>query len=85
MPDAMEARSWPRGILNGGRRPPICQESAGEVVQELRRRIDAGHEQMVAGTGAGHVEQMPLGLVDFFEVGIIGATFSITAPRNPHL
>jgi hypothetical protein len=27
---------------------------------------------MVAGTGAGHIEQMPLGLVDFFEVGIVG-------------
>jgi hypothetical protein len=24
-----------------------------------------------AGAGAGHIEQMPLGLVDFFEVGII--------------
>jgi hypothetical protein len=27
---------------------------------------------MVTGTGAGDVKQMPLGLVDFFEVGIIG-------------
>jgi CheY-like chemotaxis protein len=44
----------------------------GQIVQELRRRIDAGHEQMVSGTGAGDIKEMPLGLVDFFEVGVVG-------------
>jgi|SRR5580704_16516383 hypothetical protein len=27
---------------------------------------------MIAGTGAGHIEQMSLGLVDFLKIGIVG-------------
>ena len=43
-----------------------------KVVQEFRDRIDAGYQQMVTGACAGDVKQMPLGIVDFLKVGIVG-------------
>ncbi len=49
-----------------------ARRSARQIVQELRRQIDAGHQQMIAGAGARHVKQVPFAVVDFFEVGIVG-------------
>ena len=44
--------------------------SAGlhQVIQELRSRGATDHQQMIAGAGAGDVEQVALGVVDLFEV-----------------
>ena len=47
-----------------------------EIVQKFRRGIDAGDEEMIAGMGAGDVEQMALGGVDFFEIGFVGDRFA---------
>ena len=46
--------------------------SYSKVVQELRRRFDAGHEKIVSGAGAGDVEEMPFGVIDVFQVRVIG-------------
>ena len=43
-----------------------------KVLNKLRRRFDACHQQMVAGAGAGDVQQVPLGVVDIFQIGIVG-------------
>ena len=42
-----------------------------QVVEELGGRFGAGHQEMIAGTGAGDVEQMALGGVDLVEFGLI--------------
>jgi hypothetical protein len=42
---------------------------------EIQTGIAAGDEQVVAGTGAGDVEQVPPRVVNFFRNGIIGGCF----------
>ena len=37
-----------------------------QVIQKLRRRIGRGDEQVVAGAGAGDVEELAFGVVDVF-------------------
>jgi hypothetical protein len=44
---------------------------SAEIVEEFRRRFDAGDEEMVAGAGAGDVEEVAFGVVDLLEVGIV--------------
>ena len=46
-----------------------------QVVQELRGRLYSGHEQVISGPGAGHVEQVALGVVDLFRLRILGGGF----------
>ncbi|MBM2812573.1 MAG: hypothetical protein HW416_3332 [Chloroflexi bacterium] len=43
-----------------------------KVAQKLRSRLHARHEQMVARSCAGDVEQMALRVVDLLEVGFVG-------------
>src|ERR1017187_3088898 len=43
-----------------------------QIIQELRCRGGARHEQMVAGTGAGDVKQMTFGVVNVLKVGLVG-------------
>ena len=42
-----------------------------QVVEKLRSGFHAGDEQMVSGAGAGDIEQVAFGVVDFLEVCII--------------
>jgi hypothetical protein len=42
-----------------------------EVVQKFGYRVDSGNQQMIPSAGAGNVEQMPLCLVDFLQIGVI--------------
>jgi hypothetical protein len=39
---------------------------------KLRSRIDAGYEQMVTGSGTSDIKQMALGVVDVFQIGLVG-------------
>lgn len=32
-----------------------------QVFEQLRHRLDACHQEVIAGPGAGHIEQVPLG------------------------
>jgi len=45
--------------------------SAPQVVEKLRRRVEAGDEQGVAGAGAGDIQQVAFGVVDLLEVGTV--------------
>lgn len=45
--------------------------SPRQIVQELGRRFNPCHQQMIAGAGARHVKQVPFGVVDHFEIGIV--------------
>jgi hypothetical protein len=50
------------------------REASGQIDEELGCRIDAGHQQIVAGSGAGDIEQVALGVVDLFEVRLVDST-----------
>ena len=39
--------------------------SSPQIIKELRGRGDAGDEEMVPCPGAGHVEEVALGVIDF--------------------
>jgi hypothetical protein len=50
---------------------PISETACGEplhpqIIKELRWRVDARHEQMIPGSGAGDIQQVPFGVIDFF-------------------
>jgi hypothetical protein len=42
-----------------------------EVVQKFGYWGDTADQQMIPSAGTGHVEQVPLGVVDFLQVGVI--------------
>ena len=56
--------------------------SGHQIIEKFGWRLDAGHQEMVAGAGARHIEQVPFALVDFFEVGIIGDILDALLRRN---
>ena len=45
--------------------------SPHEVVEELRGRIYGRDQQMIAGTSAGDIQELPLGRVHFVQVRAI--------------
>ena len=53
-----------------------------KILQKLGRRLDACHQKMVAGTGARHIKQMPLGAVGVFEVGLVSYAFDARLQRQ---
>src|SRR5712671_380819 len=53
----------------------VWRRNYAQVVEKLRGRLDTRHQQVVAGAGAGNVEQVPLGVVGVFEVGVVGDVF----------
>ena len=53
-----------------------------KILQKLGRRLDACHQKMIAGTGARHIEQMPLGAVGVFEVGLVSYAFDARLQRQ---
>jgi hypothetical protein len=42
-----------------------------EVVQKFRYRIDAGNQQTIPGAGAGDIEQVALGVINFLQIGVV--------------
>jgi hypothetical protein len=42
-----------------------------EVVQKFGYRVDSGHKKMISGAGTGNIEQVPLGVVDFLQIGVV--------------
>jgi hypothetical protein len=42
-----------------------------EVIQKFGYRGDTAHQQMIPSAGTGHVEQVPLGVIDFLQVSVI--------------
>ena len=44
-------------------------------MEELRGRGDASNEEVIAGAGAGDVEEVAFGVVDLVEVGVVGDGF----------
>jgi hypothetical protein len=45
------------------------------VIEELRSRLDARHQQMIPRPRAGDVEQMTLGVVHFLQIGVVADRF----------
>lgn len=48
--------------------------SSGQIHEKFGCRIDAGNQQMVAGSGGGDIEQVALGIVDLFEIRLVDST-----------
>jgi len=47
-------------------------DAAGaQIAEELGGRIDPGYQQVVAGARARYVEEMPFGVVDLLEIGVV--------------
>ena len=42
-----------------------------KVIQEFGNGLDSGYDQVIPGTGAGDVEQVPLSVVDLLQVGLV--------------
>ncbi len=42
-----------------------------KVIQKLRRRLNARHQQMVSCPRAGDVEQVALGVINFLQIGVV--------------
>ncbi len=38
-----------------------------KIIEKLGDRLRAADQKAIAGAGASHIEQMPLGVVDLFE------------------
>ena len=53
-----------------------------QIIQELRRRINAGHHQPISRPRAGHVEEMPFGVVDLLEIGFLGRGLDALGQRQ---
>ena len=49
----------------------MVRNSPPQIIQEFRHRRHPADQQMVSGTGAGNVEQVPLGVVDLAQIGIV--------------
>ena len=43
-----------------------------QIIQKLRCGRDTGDEQMIPRTGARDVEQVAFGVVDLFQIGVVG-------------
>jgi hypothetical protein len=56
--------------------------SGSQIVEKLGRRLDAGDEQMIPRSGAGDIEQVALGVVDFLQVGVIAHGFDALLQRD---
>jgi len=43
-------------------------KSSLQILQEFRGRVGAGNQEAIPRPGAGDIEKVPLGVVDFFEI-----------------
>lgn len=55
---------------------------SGEIRKELGRGINGGDVEAFAGTGAGHIEEVTLGGVNFLEIRLVGDVFDAFLERN---
>ncbi len=53
-----------------------------KVVQEFGYRVGAANQQMIPGAGAGDVEQVALGVVDFLQIGVVADRFDALLQGN---
>src|ERR1700730_10043974 len=53
-----------------------------EVVQKFGYRVDTGNQEMIPSAGAGNVKQMPLGVVDLLQIGVIADRFDALLQGN---
>ena len=42
-----------------------------QIIQELRCRVDAWHQQLIPRPGAGDIQQVPFGVVNLFQVRVV--------------
>ena len=50
-----------------------------QIVEKFRGRIAARHQQMIARTRTGDVEQVALGIIDFLQIRIVAHRFSVAS------
>ena len=55
---------------------------AEKIIEKLRGRIDAGDEEVIAGTGTGDVEEVALGVIDLCEVSVVGDALDTRLERD---
>ena len=53
-----------------------------QVIKKLRCRFDTSYKEMVPRTRAGYVKQVPLGIIDFLEIGVIAYGFDAFLQGN---
>ena len=46
-----------------------------QIIQELRCRVDARHQQMIPRPGAGDIQQVAFRVIDLFQIRIVGHRF----------
>ncbi len=66
------------GALIGGRNS-IHPPSLPHIVQKLRPQSATCHQQSVARSRAGDVEEVAFGVVDLFQIGVVGHRFDALA------
>jgi hypothetical protein len=49
-----------------------CEPSHPQIIQELRCRVDARHEQVIPRPGARDVQQVTFRVVDLFQIRVVG-------------
>ena len=42
-----------------------------QILKKLRNWFNPTHKQMISGPSTGNIQQVPLGVVDLFQVGIV--------------
>jgi hypothetical protein len=48
------------------------EHSSGQIPEKFGSRFNPCHEKVIAGASARDINQVPLAVVDFFQVGIVG-------------
>ena len=72
----------PATPLTTRERNPCDETSFPQIIQEFRCRFDARHQQMIPCAGAGDVKQVPLRVVDLFEIRVVRDRFDPLLQRN---
>jgi len=70
-PDVLESRQphgrFPDRFIHGARDLDRPSRSRPKI----RIPVDSGNQQMISGAGTGNIEQVPLGVVDFLQIGVV--------------
>jgi len=54
----------------------FASSSRPKITEELRRRLDASDQQAIPRPRACDIEQVPLGVVDLLQVGIVTDSYA---------